>query len=104
MIGLRPPLTSTEEPLMLVSTQVRRGRTPLVLALLTAAGCAEPATAPVPGLGPSATVTPLEATAPVKARNVKAHKTYDRDSKNTIYTFTIDPRAAQVVKLGDHKV
>jgi len=98
-------VTHNKDGLMLVSTLVRRARgTPLVLPVLLIAGCSEPATAPEPGLSPAAASAALSAGPGGKPQKVKAHKTYDRDSKNTVYTFTIDPSRAQVVTLGDHTV
>jgi hypothetical protein len=91
---------------MVVSVLVRR-HTPLVLALLASTACGEVATAPS-GRPDLDEASPLRSAANPgphnKPHKIKAHKTYDKDSKNTIYAFTVDPTVAQLVTLGDHEV
>jgi hypothetical protein len=91
---------------MVVSLLVRRG-TPLLLALVALTACGEAATAPSlqPDLDEAAPLLSAANSGPHnKPKKVKAHKTYDADSKNTVYSFTIDPTVAQLVRLGDHEV
>jgi hypothetical protein len=98
---------------MLVSTVVRRDPRSLVLALFALTACSESATGPTPPASrtpePSALLSSSNSGSGrkrggSKPQKVKAHETYDADSKNVIYTFTIDPRRSQSVKLGDHTV
>lgn len=92
---------------MLVSTTVRRGKSALIVTLVALAACAEPVTAP-PALEIGAATGPQMSAAgmrlPKKTKKVRAHETYDAKSKQTVYTFTIDPNVAQNVTLGEHEV
>jgi hypothetical protein len=92
---------------MLVSTTVRRGKSALIVTLAALAACAEPVTAPSAldigaASGPQMSAAGMRL--PKKTKRVKAHETYDADSKRTLYTFTIDPNVAQNVTLGEHEV